>query len=134
MTNPIMFDLDTMVRVLTDAPVHLYEGTCELCGNRGKALSDVGGCLLCDKCRNTLAYNIKETNHPFTHVRATMDPKLRGQGPPGEKRLLVPATSLQLARHLFLARLRELREQREILSPRSIPSSATERILSRRTF
>lgn len=131
MTNPIMFDMDTMVRVLTDAPVHLYEGTCELCGNRGKALSDVGGCLLCDKCRNTLAYNMKETGHPFTHVRATMDPRLRGQGTPGEKRLLVSSNNRYLLRHLLAVRLRELREQQEVLSP---AASATERILSRRTF
>lgn len=80
-----VFSLDQMRRVFEEAPVYEWEGTCELCSFPDRPLSDVGGVLCCDKCRNTITYRIKEYNHPFQGVRVAMDETQAGKGKKGER-------------------------------------------------
>ncbi len=88
----VMFDLTDIERVLTEAPKYEYRGTCELCSHGDQLLSEVGKVYICDRCRNTITARIKDSNHPFIMVRATMNPAMRGTGQPGHK---VPLTAAQ---------------------------------------
>ena len=102
----VMFDLDACARVLTEVPVYIYEGTCELCSFGSRMLSDVGGVLCCDLCRNTIAKRIKEHGHPFSELEAKMDPDCLGPGTPGAKSTPVGETEEQRS-----ARMRYLGNQ-----------------------
>lgn len=87
----VLFDLTDIERVLTEAPQYEYRGTCELCSHGDQLLSEVGKVYICDRCRNTITARIKESNHPFVQVRATMNPAMRGTGQPGHKVRLTAA-------------------------------------------
>lgn len=81
----VMFELDSLREILDNTPVHTWEGTCELCNFPRRKLSEVGGVLCCDNCRNTIAKRLKEANHPFSSAEAKMDPALAGPGPSGQR-------------------------------------------------
>ena len=81
-----MFDISDEVlrKMMTEDWNPEWRGTCDLCGYGKLDLQHHAGCLLCRQCVATIVRKLKEANHPFVSVRVTMDPKLHGDGTPGD--------------------------------------------------